>query len=933
VGSARFDTTPVDAVNHSAGGGSDPPGGSDDPLDDDPEQRFGDPVRYFSELEDLEEDIANHSSLELYRSNSIVGDYELNVSFPSASVLSSIVVQSDDELIQICRNANSDYATYAKTIIHLLRCRNIMFAVYCNCEKLIAADFGGQLINFPRVMQGRTSVAELVSYEASSIKHLAEEFDHALSRYLYQTFLSKHKISSWSAEDALKGINEACNNCLQDLGLWDWGMAKQRPEFVWYCASQALDLAVLSFAGAHGQNFSRYLGRESSKFDVPGPFVNLPTQFTLRQRHLQCLDNFFGGSPVWVFHPNSMANTADVPLYLSTNMRDFSHIWGPVWGISTSGNLKAGIKRYDVGGGSIYPWPLSKNGPELFDGEVFCHWVPIKETWKAAEIHQTLLEENDTLLIGAIVRLERNEMCQTTITDIEAGLQDANSLHDLRTSDSSYYVDATSSAISLGGWGFNISGSRQFKRRNGQTLKSALLERWSHERDGSRMIVDLVKGYGLDMSFCSLNAKRTRLIDLLRTKSMIRYLENFDWDDDRCARRVFEILTKGTINDLLFAYRENRNWRKDIRDAILLALRILAECSVDESSGDLSIPWISRTSAHSATFNKKNISWTGFLQDKRDIATFGLLANKCLSFNEEGGRVCGHTTGKPVLQTSLRINRKMQDNWMKLKQRSSGDYFWSISAIYKKLRFPLGSQGSLTALKIVGGALLMEWTSEGSTKAFFKKAIHWNEGMHHQEYIRAKWNASDYPIDIFIESKQVIQGSPSKGPNKLKKPRYPISNAPQPPLPSDSSGTQPTLGESLERSHERQASSRPHTIPSEIEDTSHQRSGEQQTTSRPHSVPFEIEDTSHKRSTERQTVNRTQPTVPVPETQPRPPQRGKGPSRKEISSDLGSDDDNPASEKNGWKWDKKFKLWRRHVYTDGELDYTTWSRNPEQSDD
>ena len=86
-------------------------------------------------------------------------------------------------------------------------------------------------------------------------------------------------------------------------------------------------------------------------------------------------------------------------------------------------------------------------------------------------------------------------------------------------------------------------------------MKSALLERWSHERDGSRMILDLVKGYGLDMSFCSLNAKGMRLIDLLRTKSMIRYLENFGWYDERCARRFFEILTKGTINDLIFIER------------------------------------------------------------------------------------------------------------------------------------------------------------------------------------------------------------------------------------------------------------------------------------------------------------------------------------------------------------------------------------------
>lgn len=907
VGTERFDTTPVEAFRRSGGGGD------RDPPDDDPEPRFGDPDGYFAELENLEEDIVTHSSLEIYRSNGIIGDYELNAVFPRSSALPSIVAQSDGELVELCRNAIGEHATYAKTIIHLLRCRNIMFGVYLNCTKLIAADFGGQLINFLRITQGRKAVAELGSYQISSIKHLVEEFDHALSRYLHHTFLAKGSIYSWSAQNALKEINGACTDCLQILGLWDWGMSKQSPEVVWYCASQALDLAVISFAGAHTQNFSRYLGSESLAYDVPGPFLRLPVLFTLRQRHLQCLDGFFGGNPVWVFHPCSMAKTADEPLYLSTNMQDFSHIWGPVWAISASGNLKTGIKRYDVGGGSIYAWPLSGDSTKFFEEEVFCHWLPLKESEEVTQVHQ-YLGENDTLLIGAVVGLERNQMCQTTISDVELQLQDSNSLHYLRTSDSSYYVDATSSSISLGGWGVNISGTRQWKRRNGQTLKSALLERWSHERDGTRMILDLVKGYGLEMSFCSLNAKRTRLIDLLRTNSMIKYLENFDWNDETCARKVLEVLSKGTVDDLLLTYRENPKWRKDIQLAILFALRILAECSVDEANGDLSIPWISsRTSADLATFKQKDITWSGFLQDKRDTATFGLVVNKCLSFNEEGCRSCGNTPGKAVLQTSIRINRKMQDNWMKLKQRPSGDYFWSISVLYKKLRFPLGSQGSLTALKVVGGALLVEWTSEGATKAFFKKAIHWNEGMHHQEYIRAKWNATDYPIHVLIEGKHPIKGS-SSTPNKLKKRPPPTSNLMDPLLTSPASSlSYSTLIGSPDRSAE--------SLPGNV--------AELQAASRPPTLPSEIEDTSDRRPLERRPISSTQSSAPVPAIQSGPFQNT---TRNEASSDLGSDDEDPTQEKNGWRWDKKFKLWRRHVYTDGELDYTTWSRNPDESD-
>jgi hypothetical protein len=52
----------------------------------------------------------------------------------------------------------------------------------------------------------------------------------------------------------------------------------------------------------------------------------------------------------------------------------------------------------------------------------------------------------------------------------------------------------------------------------------------------------------------------------------------------------------------------------------------------------------------------------------------------------------------------------------------------------------------------------------------------------------------------------------------------------------------------------------------------------------------------------------------------------------EVSIDLSSDDGSPGSERNQWKWDKNYKKWRQHVYTDGELDYTRWTRNPDLAD-
>lgn len=106
------------------------------------------------------------------------------------------------------------------------------------------------------------------------------------------------------------------------------------------------------------------------------------------------------------------------------------------------------------------------------------------------------LQGSERLLIGARARLERNDTCLTTPGDLEHVLRNRNTLHDLGTSESSLYVDSMTSTIGFSVWGVNLTGSRVYKRRNGQTLKSALLDQWTHGRDGSRMIKDLEKAKG-----------------------------------------------------------------------------------------------------------------------------------------------------------------------------------------------------------------------------------------------------------------------------------------------------------------------------------------------------------------------------------------------------------------------------------------------------
>jgi len=433
------------------------------------------------------------------------------------------------------------------------------------------------------------------------------------------------------------------------------------------------------------------------------------------------------------------------------------------------------------------------------------------------------------------------------------------------------------------------------------------------------------------------------------------YLQDLVWDDPACAEHVLTVLRYGTVQGLQETYLNNRKWRKEIRDAILHCLHVLSECCVDSANGDFSIPWISESSDQLAIFSRRELSWTGFLQDTRDTCSFGLLVNKCLAFSEKGGRPCGHYQGKPVLKTSLHINQNIKDNYMKLKQRPSGDYFWSISALHKKYRFPLGSRGSLTALKVLRGALLMQWNSEASIKSFLKMAFKWNGGMHHQEYIPATWNAKHWPIRIFIETKHKLPlyqtGSKEHGPGRSTS-TSPIAPPPARSIPpiiirEDNTSSrlpseiQPTEGfyysePIIRRGDNTSLRFPPQTqqtegfyYPAPIVDNTSSRlpPQTQQTEGFYYPAPI-VDDTSSR------LPSQSQPTEGFDYSEPItfPQDTYLVPREEDTSSDLGIDDSNVKGGQNGWKWDKKYKLWRRHVFTDGELDYTTWSRNPDLSD-
>ena len=115
-----------------------------------------------------------------------------------------------------------------------------------------------------------------------------------------------------------------------------------------------LDLGVVSYAHAHVESFGgKDTEATSSRITVPQNLgERFPAIFRLQRYPTRCLNEFFGGAELWVFHHCGWL--MQPPLYISTAIEIFADLWGPVWQIFED-KTESSIHHYDVGKGTIVP--------------------------------------------------------------------------------------------------------------------------------------------------------------------------------------------------------------------------------------------------------------------------------------------------------------------------------------------------------------------------------------------------------------------------------------------------------------------------------------------------------------------------------------------------------------------------------------------------
>ncbi|KAF7862488.1 hypothetical protein EAF04_007361 [Stromatinia cepivora] len=705
-------------------------------LPDDPEllasteERIINPKAYFHKLESLERHVFSNSGLFIHETGISTGPAqdEALLCPPEPRYHKD----QTDSLIGTIQYSNS------KLLLELLVCHNRAHRAGKNLTSLQENGYCARHISILVQDQHRAGVVRVVQIEIKILLDLAKAFRLSMDALMANSnSRSQHHILNMIEIDGLIdgcdkefGVTRMSQEILDDIFISLPHDIAGRPlqAFVWQFTTQIIELAILSYAGAHIQPFDLDLmGKDIPSFHIPQQFQYHDTTLNrlgdlldisntsrrgveIRRRQLQCMDAFLGKKQPWVFHKfNNDFPVDNTRLCLSSTIEALTDLWGPSWKIVRNCSPYE-IKQYDIGNGAIIPWKVQDGGrdncSDHVSSEVFCHWIPFKD-WNEDEVEanqeslpRRYLLSSNILLIGARndYGLLVNDKCvpsPASILRTKSRLSNRQALRSPNTSRARRYVDSHAIQIQGSAMGF-ISGAGQvtYKRRIGHTMKDALVERWRH---GLRNPIDLEAYFGIEISLCSRNARRRRLLSILASDTMVNYLHaiSFKWGAGVCERAYLKALRcpKSFRN----FWKAHREWQPSIGDAISKCLDALEETGIDEDNQELNAFWVESFDAvgdsdgeddddfvgqPGATKNDDNDdgnqstvqftaatgiptppkslisldsdsckffeewivtlfrsehTWTGFLEDSEESLTMAVVGMNCLDFHDQDG--------------------------------------------------------------------------------------------------------------------------------------------------------------------------------------------------------------------------------------------------------------------------------------------------------
>ncbi|KAF1988769.1 hypothetical protein K402DRAFT_391471 [Aulographum hederae CBS 113979] len=759
------------------------------------DDRLMNPKQYFQDLEDLESTVAGNSGLFLMRQKNRqaypVGDqYVLNFEYESCCREGRVVERRsyDETVISFCnessrsstsgtppsyqRKTPQDLAFWA---FHILECRNLMLAIVSNLERMIRKRYSASSINALGIDPHRPNVARLVQISNDSIFKLHEAFESAIE-LVVASIESQDQTRSKDLRDAAQEISRLCDSILFDLGL----PKSSKDVGEWRKALLALDLAMISYSGAHIERFDhRILGEDLdlAKITAAWTYITDGSEGVMfRRRSLRCLDKFLGGHQVWVLQPQSLWKD-NSELYLSTNIEELHDIWGPIWAIKPSEESEE-ILRYNTGMGDIYAWPTDASTPSLEKDETFCHWIALDESQKEMKAK---LVFRSRLLIGASTvveqktsQLKENDMCRSRTQHVLHQLRSDNAVEELGTRSSSMYLAEQQVCASVGAYGVQIGGTKVYKRRHGVSLKEAISTAWRNGT-GDRNPALLEHFLGVEISFCTAHARRRRLKNVFAGRTVQHYLDSCRHGEPMPCEKAFDEAIHSTDpRAFRKLYAEHREWRKDLGQLVSWCLDGLSHSGYSEEDGIFRTLWMPRKDERAVRvkFSKSPHSWTGLLADTESHAAFGVVTGRCLISDWKEARDCQGVQEEEaeskkrstVLETAVVVNERKdapRPKGLELRAVDSSEKNphsrWSISRIRRNERFAL-PHGRLKVIEPFARntRLLVEWESGIARKLFDAKVqmtrtIGREVNLFHRELLDEEdWVWGTKPVPVFV---------------------------------------------------------------------------------------------------------------------------------------------------------------------------------------
>ena len=612
---------------------------------EDAKRHLLDPAAYFSELENLEMDVAIDCRIRDIFSEAPEGTCQ---SVDLEQVPPGIFLEPSEPRLPGSYGAGIPAA--------LLASENLMIGVMRAFHRLRERKFCGNSVNLIVASGTRSLVAEIIRISRGILEHL--------SRLLQEAVIDL-KEQADGLNESISTVETASEWMLDYLGLSNLSVRQgglQRTTKL----IQLLCLGMTSYAGSHASDFHK----SCLDLSVPVIFkIGAPDAFhgsiTLQRQKLSCLDKFVGGS-VWVFSLGDKGllegqrSRNEAPLALATSIEEFADLWGPAW-ITESDDFHL-ISHINVERGIIYqPRVIPfKFRDQLSANEVACHWCSWKEIGKFDAIP---FAKSARLLIGIDKYIEEsrfavNPNCSKMDQELYTKLASENEETVLNTDRARHALETHN--LNLGASKIvNVSYTAGIKRIPARTLKAMLILDWSSESPSPQGLDSYL---GLEISACTGNAQRVKLWEILNVKEVQSFIQVAMVDElpDNVMISGFWDAFRKDFDYLIRRWNTNETFRIAARRVIRKVIQKLDSTGIDEDKR-LRAWWPDEKAHRAFKFDPNHHRWVHMLDDSNTTAVFAIISKRCFQYFDQHGIHC-HAAAKDKGRTVLRTAVKLQQS-------------------------------------------------------------------------------------------------------------------------------------------------------------------------------------------------------------------------------------------------------------------------------